>query len=259
MYIYIYIDVRSYSVNVLINLVFPRTINMLYINTKCYNYCTVTSLKFLGIVIDMVRMEARLPTDKLEKIRCLVAKWLPKTNATKRNILSLVGLLQHAAKVVHPGRIFVRYMYNVAARVQELDYYARLDKEFKTDLCWWHTFLGERNGASLLQMAGYPLPPQYTIQTDASGTWGCGAYSQGRWLQWQWPQEWLPSTIMAKELVPIMLSCAVWGPLLNRKTVSFQCNNRCSCCSSKGISQRGNSILFVTGAVVFHCSVQYKP
>ena len=185
----------------------------------------VTSLKFLGIVIDTARMEARLPTDKLEKIRCLVAEWLPKTNATKRNILSLVGLLQHAAKVVRPGRIFVRYMYNVAARVQELDYYTRLDKEFKTDLCWWHTFLGEWNGVSLLQMADYPLPPQYTIQTDASGTWGCGAYFQGRWLQWQWPQEWLPSTIMAKELVPIVLSCAVWGPLLNRKTVLFQCDN----------------------------------
>ena len=74
-------------------------------------------------------------------------------------------------------------------------------------------------------MADYPLPPQYTIQTDASGTWGCGAYFQGRWLQWQWPQEWLPSTIMAKELVPIVLSCAVWGSLLNRKTVLFQCDN----------------------------------
>ena len=30
---------------------------------------------------------------------------------------------------------------------------------------------------------------------------------------------------MAKELVPIVLSCAVWGPLLNRKTVLFQCDN----------------------------------
>ena len=30
---------------------------------------------------------------------------------------------------------------------------------------------------------------------------------------------------MAKELVPIVLSCAVWGPILNRKTVLFQCDN----------------------------------
>ena len=30
---------------------------------------------------------------------------------------------------------------------------------------------------------------------------------------------------MAKELVPIVLSCAVWGPTLGHKTVLFQCNN----------------------------------
>ena len=29
---------------------------------------------------------------------------------------------------------------------------------------------------------------------------------------------------MAKEL-PVVLSCAVWGPILNRKTVLFQCDN----------------------------------
>ena len=43
----------------------------------------VTSLKFLGIVIDTVGMETCLPTDKLDRARRLVAKWLPRSNATK--------------------------------------------------------------------------------------------------------------------------------------------------------------------------------
>ena len=30
---------------------------------------------------------------------------------------------------------------------------------------------------------------------------------------------------MAKELVPIIISCAVWGPLLDRKTILFHCDN----------------------------------
>ena len=30
---------------------------------------------------------------------------------------------------------------------------------------------------------------------------------------------------MAKELVPIILSCAVWGPYLTRRHVVFQCDN----------------------------------
>ena len=30
---------------------------------------------------------------------------------------------------------------------------------------------------------------------------------------------------MAKELLPIVLSCAIWGPVLARRRVLFQCNN----------------------------------
>jgi len=32
--------------------------------------------------------------------------------------------------------------------------------------------------------------------------------------------------IMAKELVPIVMSCALWGPLLSNKTLEFKCDNR---------------------------------
>ena len=69
----------------------------------------VVTLNFLGIIIDTVRMEARWPIDKLDRIWGLVAECLPKTKATKREILSLVDLLQHAAKVVHPGCIFMKH------------------------------------------------------------------------------------------------------------------------------------------------------
>ena len=60
-------------------------------------------LDFLGIVLDTERMEARLPKDKLERIQTTLQEWLHKKSATKREILSLVGILQHAAKIVRPG------------------------------------------------------------------------------------------------------------------------------------------------------------
>ena len=78
------------------------------------------SLTFLGIELDTVRMEAKLPEDKLTRIRPLLSSWLTKKKATKIEILSLVGLLQHASKVVHPGRTFMARMYSTAARVKEL-------------------------------------------------------------------------------------------------------------------------------------------
>jgi len=53
---------------------------------------------------------------------------------------------------------------------------------------------------------------------------GCSAYFKGQWFQLEWTPEW-SSSIMAKELVPILLSCGVWGPDLSRKSVCFQCDN----------------------------------
>ena len=148
-----------------------------------------------------------------------------KRRATKRQILSLVGLLQHATKVVRPGRSFVSRMYATAARVKELDFYTRLNREFRSDLAWWHTFMASWNGLSLFRRVPHLSLPDFCIQTDASGTWGCGAFLQGSWFQWQWPQNWASVSIMAKELVPILVSCVVWGPRLAKHNVLFQCNN----------------------------------
>ena len=199
-------------------LCFPLAIQKVEGPTPC--------LDFLGITLDDTTcMEARLPDDKLTRVYHTVSNWLDKRNATKREILSLVGLLQHAAKVVHPGRIFVCRMYNVAAEVQEMDHYTRLNKDFRSDLHWWHTFVTSWNGISFLWVALADPTPQVTIQTDTSCTWGCAAFFEERWLQWQWPEEWRPISIMAKEMVPIVLSCAVWGQQLAHKTVLFQCDN----------------------------------
>ena len=63
------------------------------------------------------------------------------------------------------------------------------------------------------------------LQTDASGTWGCEALFHPQWFQLQWSEAWLSAAIMVKELVPIVLVCAVWGPRLARKTVLVQCDN----------------------------------
>jgi len=81
------------------------------------------------------------------------------------------------------------------------------------------------NSLGLLRTESRSSPANHYIQTDASGSWGCGAFFEGNWLQWQWPNEWLNISIMAKELVPITLSCAAWGPKLTRTRVLIQCNN----------------------------------
>ena len=182
-------------------------------------------LSFLGITLDTQRMEARLPDEKLQRIRTVVAAWLSRKKATKQEILSLVGLLQHATKVVKPGRTFVARMYSKAARLKKLSHFTRLTKDFHSDLRWWHLFISTWNGVSFLECSPHAPSPDDRITTDASESWGCGAVFETQWFQLARSTEWTRMDIMAKELVPIVLSCAVWGPLILGKKLEFRCDN----------------------------------
>ena len=59
--------------------------------------------------------------------------------------------------------------------------------------------------------------PDYFIAMDASG--GCGAVFGTQWMQLAWSADWAQRDIMAKELLPIVLSCVVWGPLKSSSNV----------------------------------------
>ena len=130
-----------------------------------------TSLTFLGIVLDTARMEARLPTDKLCHIRHQVKAWLTRRKATKRQILSLVGLLQHATKVVRPGHTFLSRMCSVAAELKQPSHRKKLSAAFRSDLRWWHVFVTHWNGVSFLHFTPSGSAPDCRIDTDASGSW----------------------------------------------------------------------------------------
>ena len=130
-----------------------------------------TSLCFLGITINTEKMEAHLPDDKLNRICHSVYNWLHKRKARKREILSLVGLLQHTTKIVRGGRTFVSRMYAAAEKLKRMYYFTRLKRDFRSDLAWWHVFLQNWNGLSLLRYIS-DTSPDFTIYTDASGLWG---------------------------------------------------------------------------------------
>ena len=67
-------------------------------------------LTFLGIEMDTQRGVLRLPTDKLSRVKVLLAQWSTRKTCRRRQLESLVGTLQHACRVVKPGRAFLRRM-----------------------------------------------------------------------------------------------------------------------------------------------------
>ena len=61
---------------------------------------------------------------------------------------------------------------------------------------------------------------------DPSGTFGCGAYSENRWLQYQWPIEMEAWSIAVKELIPTVMALILLGQYWSGNVVLIQCNNR---------------------------------
>ncbi len=159
---------------------------------------------FLGIEFDSRAMTMKLPEEKLQHLKDLIPQWITKQAATKRSMLSLIGELAHACKVVTPG---LRRMIDLAHSRESLDHWIRLNEEFKSDLYWWHLYLSQWNGVSLL--ASHILrEPDFTLFTDASGNWGCGGQE---WFQCAWSEKWASVNITTKELVPIVIAIAIWG------------------------------------------------
>jgi hypothetical protein len=185
-----------------------------------------TSLTFLGIEMDTVQGQLRLPQEKLTRLSSTIAQWMkgpyptaPRSSGKKRELLSLIGLLNHAASVVRPGRAFLRNLIDAAASVSELDHWVHLNQRARADLAWWNTFLKVWNGTSVSP----PPEPSWYIVSDASGSWGCGAFHGNRWFQ---PEEWAKNiSIAPKELVPIVVATVLWGAHWAGGHVRFLCDN----------------------------------
>ena len=144
-----------------------------------------TSLEFLGFLVDTIAMEIRLPDTKLQQLKCLLRSWIPRKSCSKRELLSLIGILQHASALVIPGRGFLRRMIDLSKRGVHLDAVMKLNADFRTDLHWWATFLESWNRVSIMSALCF-RPVDAWLTSDASRSWGCGACFRCRWFNLSW-------------------------------------------------------------------------
>ena len=79
-----------------------------------------TSITFLGLELDSVSLEVRLPQDKLSSLRALLKSWKGRKVCRKRELLSLIGSLSHACRAIKPGRSY-RRLIDPSASTRRLD------------------------------------------------------------------------------------------------------------------------------------------
>ena len=133
-------------------------------------------------------MNTVVPEEKLSRLRTLLSQWLTRRHASKHELQVLLGHLSHAAAVVRPGRMFLRQLIDTAKLPRLPAHKVRLNGGCRADISWWATFVQNWNGIAMFPQL--PMGPK--LISDASGSWGCGAYcpGEGTWFQLRWPQSW---------------------------------------------------------------------
>ena len=67
--------------------------------------------------------------------------------------------------------------------------------------------------------------PDITVYSDASGGWGCGAFADELWFQLEWPPQVKDVSIAIKELIPVVVSAALFEKAWSGHLVEFKVDN----------------------------------
>ncbi len=176
-----------------------------------------------GVISKYLEDELRLPKNKLARLLEELSHWRGRKACKKRDLLSLIGLLAHASKVVRAARTFLRRLIDLSMAVTQLEHFVRLNHEARFDIEWWYQFSSKWNGITILQERSNNK--MVSLTSDASGSWGCGAYWDTKWFMFKWSGPVAECHITTKELVPIVMATALWGEEWRGQIVQVWCDN----------------------------------
>ena len=224
-------------------------------------YPPSTVMEFMGITLDSDRMEARLPGDKIIKMRNMLLEFSNKRACTLKELLSLLGLLNFACSVIKPGRAFLRRLINLCIGVTELHHFVKIDQEAKLDIAVWLEFLTSFNGKSFFLYEEKVSSDSLQLYTDAAASLGYGACYKTKWFFGRFPIEWRELNITFLELYPIVIALELWGHLWKNHSVVFYTDNEALTSVINKQTTRVTSIMFLVRKLVLRCltlNIEFK-
>lgn len=213
-------------------------------------------LEFLGITLDTVVMEFRLPLDKLVRTRFLLSRMLQVRKTTLRDFQSLLGLLCFSCKVIPMGRVFCRRLYMATRGLKHPGSHVRLVSALRDDLRLWDSFLSDFNGHSMWQ-SEFVEARSLSLFTDAAGSFGFGAFWAGHWCAEQWPVDWIEAgvtrNITLLELFPVLVSLALWGQSFANKRILLHTDNKGVLYAINCLSSGNVMVVRILRHIVWYC------
>ncbi|TFY57507.1 hypothetical protein EVJ58_g6982 [Rhodofomes roseus] len=183
-----------------------------------------TSLEFLGLELDSVAMEARLPHDKLSYLRDdLLPHWSAKHRCTLHELQELIGFLQFTTQVIPHSRAFIQRLIDFSRTFRSPYANRHIPNYARADLTWWRTFVPAWNGIRAI----VPSRPVIHVYTDASGTKGIGGVFGMHWFASRVPRRFRGTKrdIQFKELYAVVQAALRWGEDWRQCHVVFHIDN----------------------------------
>ncbi|XP_029904174.1 uncharacterized protein LOC115356996 [Myripristis murdjan] len=187
-----------------------------------------TSLEFLGISLDSLTFQAALPIEKLHRISLYISNYLLASRCTKRQLLSLLGHLNFAIRIIPQGRSFISHLLAISATIPSLHDFVTLDAACKMELHMWRDFLSSWNGVSFFYDDHLTQPEDIQLYTDAAPSIGFGGYYGGKWFASKWPPEMfsLSHSSALYELYPVVIAALLWGHEWSSKVILIHSDNQ---------------------------------
>ncbi len=184
-------------------------------------------IAFLGMTLDTVRMEARLPWDKLDKRLDLVRSYMDRKHISVIQLESLTGLLNFACRVVVPGRPFLRRLYSLKEGMKKRlpHYKPSLSAGTRQYLVTWEGFLSHYNGVTMFG-SKHPLTAAQVGIIVTTTKEGWRVEKGGQFLHGDWPNT-LKSraTEETAALFHWLVVAKVWVPTLQDSRLVMEVHN----------------------------------
>lgn len=184
-------------------------------------------LEYLGVILDTLLLQARLPKIKVDRIIGLMAEILNKKSVTKRELQQLLGHFNFACRVIVPARSFISHLISLTTKVKEQHHHVQLNKDSREELQMWFMFLQSWNGISFFHDDHFTDASSIQLYTDATPT-SFGGYYGGKWFQGNFDlsiSEGEETSMAFYELYPIVMACLLWGHTWERRRILFHCDN----------------------------------
>lgn len=178
-----------------------------------------------GIELDTVKLEARLPQDKLSELLQLLKSNMHRKKIRFRDLQSLLGHLNFACKVIKPGRCFLRRLYDLTCGTHKPDHLIRLNKAARADLKVWASFLDQYNGCTIITDDIFVSSNSLQLHTDAARSKGFACIFQEFWTWGAFSASVKQFHINILELYPITLAVYLFGSQWQNKNILFICDN----------------------------------